>query len=176
MTFSMDNYIDVAERIKIAKEQFPDMSLQAEIWFDNIDGQQLVICKAKFYRTPEDVRPGVGHASEPFPGKTPYTKGSEIMNAETSAWGRAIAAVIPMQKVASANEVKLSKERQKAPQKAAVKVPDLSDVKIALHSKGALNADTALSMANEAAGTAHTNLEAFTVPELAKIWSVYGGN
>jgi hypothetical protein len=175
MTFSMDNYIDVAERIKIAKEQFPDMSLQAEIWFDNIDGQQLVICKAKFYRTPEDVRPGVGHASEPFPGKTPYTKGSEIMNAETSAWGRAIAAVIPMQKVASANEVKLSKERQKAPQKVTIAVPDLSDVKIALFKAGATNAAEALQMANEAAKTSHTNLDDFTEVGLAKIWSVYGG-
>jgi hypothetical protein len=175
MTFSMDNYIDVAERIKIAKDLFPDMSLQADVWFDTIDGQQLVLCKARFYRTPDDTRPGVGHASEPFPGKTPYTKGSEIMNAETSAWGRAIAAVIPMQKVASANEVKLSKERQKAPQKPAVKVPDLSDVKIALFRKGATTAEEALRMANEAAKTSHTNLEDFTEVGLAKIWSVYGG-
>jgi hypothetical protein len=28
-----------------------------------------------------------------FPGRTPYTKGSELQNAETSAWGRAIVAV-----------------------------------------------------------------------------------
>ena len=175
MTFSMDNYIDVAERIKIAKDLFPQMSLQADVWFDTIDGQQLVICKARFYRTPDDTRPGIGHASEPFPGKTPYTKGSEIMNAETSAWGRAIAAVIPMQKVASANEVKLSKERAKAPQKAAVKIPDLSDVKIALFRKGALDAATALSMANEAAKTSHNTLEDLSGEELAKVWSVYGG-
>ena len=175
MSFSMDNYIDVAERIRIAKEQYPDMSIQTEIWFEIIDGQQLVISKSKFYRTPDDIRPGVGHASEPFPGKTPYTKGSEIMNCETSSAGRAVAMVIPMAKVASADEVKLSKERQKAPQKPSVKIPDLSDVKVALFAKGAMNADTALSMANEAAGTAHTNLEAFSVPELAKIWSVYGG-
>ncbi len=30
---------------------------------------------------------------EPFPGKTPYTKDSELMNAETSAWGRALASL-----------------------------------------------------------------------------------
>jgi hypothetical protein len=29
----------------------------------------------------------------PIPGKTPYTKDSEVENAETSAWGRAIAAL-----------------------------------------------------------------------------------
>jgi hypothetical protein len=175
MTYSLEGYIDVAERIRIAKEQYPDMSIQTEVWFEIIDGQQLVISKSRFYRHPEDIRPGVGHASEPFPGKTNFTRGSEIMNCETSSVGRCIGMVIPMQKVASADEVKLSKERQKAPQKAAVKVPDLSDVKVALFAKGAMNADTAISMANEAAGTAHTNLEAFSVPELAKIWSVYGG-
>jgi hypothetical protein len=32
-------------------------------------------------------------AWEPFPGPTPYTKDSELMNAETAAWGRAIVAV-----------------------------------------------------------------------------------
>jgi hypothetical protein len=29
-------------------------------------------------------RPGIGMAWEPFPGRTPYTKASELMNAETS--------------------------------------------------------------------------------------------
>jgi hypothetical protein len=32
-------------------------------------------------------------AWEVFPGRTPYTRGSELQNAETSAWGRAIIAV-----------------------------------------------------------------------------------
>jgi hypothetical protein len=32
-------------------------------------------------------------AWEIFPGRTPYTRGSELQNAETSAWGRAIIAV-----------------------------------------------------------------------------------
>ena len=49
--------------------------------------------KAYAYRMPEDQRPGIGHSSLEIPGSTPYTKGSEIENAETSAWGRAIAAL-----------------------------------------------------------------------------------
>jgi hypothetical protein len=48
---------------------------------------------AAAYRTPEDPMPGLGTAWEPVPGTTPYTKDSEMMNAETSAWGRAILAV-----------------------------------------------------------------------------------
>jgi hypothetical protein len=45
------------------------------------------------FRHEGDKCPGVGHASEPIPGKTPYTKDSEWANGETSAWGRAIVAV-----------------------------------------------------------------------------------
>ena len=47
-------------------------------------------------------------AWEPLPGLTPFTKGSELMVAETSAWGRAIVAALAAdtQKVASADEVR----------------------------------------------------------------------
>src|SRR5205823_6134471 len=51
---------------------------------------------------------GKGIAWEPFPGPTPFTKDSELMNAETSAWGRAIVAVgivAKGEKVASRSEV-----------------------------------------------------------------------
>jgi hypothetical protein len=53
----------------------------------------LVVMRGYAYRTPEDTRPGIGHSQMPIPGKTPYTKDSEVENAETSAWGRAIAAL-----------------------------------------------------------------------------------
>jgi len=33
-------------------------------------------------------------AYEQWPGRTPYTRDSELQNAETSAWGRAIVAVL----------------------------------------------------------------------------------
>jgi hypothetical protein len=62
---------------------------------------------AAAYRTPDDPRPGIGVAWELYPGTTPYTRDSELMNAETSAWGRAIVAVgIPTKKIASADEVR----------------------------------------------------------------------
>jgi hypothetical protein len=98
-----DDYVDVAERIRQFKELYPDGSLQT-IEVEWLDG--LVIAKAAAYRTPDDERPGIGMASEPVPGKTPYTRDSELMNAETSAWGRAIVAVgIPTKRIASSNEV-----------------------------------------------------------------------
>jgi hypothetical protein len=45
---------------------------------------------AHVYRSPDDRTPTVASAWEPFPGRTPYTRDSEAMNAETSAVGRAL--------------------------------------------------------------------------------------
>ena len=55
--------------------------------------QSFLVVVAAAYRDRDDPRPGVGMAWEVFPGRTPYTRGSELQNAETSAWGRAIIAV-----------------------------------------------------------------------------------
>jgi hypothetical protein len=51
------------------------------------------VMQAFAYRTADDKRPGTGWSSLQIPGATPFTKGSEIENCETSAWGRAIAAL-----------------------------------------------------------------------------------
>ena len=107
MAFQLDDYVTVAERIEQFREKYPEGSLQCE-WemlmvptaVKQPDGswstmdRPIIVAKAFAYRTADDPRPGVGHAQEPIPGKTPYTKDSEIQNAETSAWGRAIVAVL----------------------------------------------------------------------------------
>lgn len=101
--FNMDDYVDVAERIRNFAERFPEGSLQSEL---EKTGEGW-LCKAYAYRTADDGRPGIGHAFEPVPGKTPYTKDSEAMNAETSAWGRAIVALgFDTKKIASKQEVR----------------------------------------------------------------------
>jgi hypothetical protein len=103
MSFDLKDYKDVPERIKEFSAKFPDGSLQSELERHD-DGW---LCKAYAYRTADDPRPGIGHAFEPAPGKTPYTKDSEAMNAETSAWGRAIVALgFETKHIASANEVR----------------------------------------------------------------------
>jgi hypothetical protein len=88
---NLDNYVEVNERIVEFYKRYPNGSLQSE--YVPVSSPDLVVVKAYAYRTPDDPRPGMGLASEPFPGKTPYTKDSELMNAETSAWGRALAAL-----------------------------------------------------------------------------------
>ncbi len=91
------DYIDVATRIVEFREKYPDGSLQPAVIekpysIEEIGGQTYIVVVAAAYRNAEDTRPGIGMAYELFPGKTPYTRGSELQNAETSAWGRAIVA------------------------------------------------------------------------------------
>ena len=104
---SLDDYIDVAQRIADFRERYPEgclrplndgepfKLLQAEGFEKNGDvvTQTFIVVVAAAYRSPDDELPGVGMAWEVFPGRTPYTRGSELQNAETSAWGRAIIAV-----------------------------------------------------------------------------------
>jgi len=117
------DYIDVATRITEFRDKHPTGSLAP--WdptkpYELIkatgiakDGKEFtatfIVVVAAAYRTPDDEHPGVGMAWEIFPGRTPYTLGSELMNAETSAWGRAIIAVGAADSkkgIASAEEVR----------------------------------------------------------------------
>ena len=118
MSFNLDDYVDVAERIRLAKEQYPDMRLQpanpaVPYVIEEIAGQTFIVYTAAFYRDATDLLPGIGCAWEIIPGATPYTKGSELMVCETSAWGRAIVAATGMatKKIASKEEVQQARER-----------------------------------------------------------------
>lgn len=122
--FDMDpDYNEVKYRIVEFRTKYPEGTLQPAdpnrpYTVEVLDGQTYIVVVAAAYRTAEDTRPGIGMAYECFPGKTPYTKGSELMNAETSAWGRAIVAVgaaDTSKSVASATEVRNRKEEQERP-------------------------------------------------------------
>jgi hypothetical protein len=108
--FKMDDYVDVSERIVEFRTKHPEGSLQqVAIDFRDFAGTSWVIYTAAAYRAPDDLRPGHGTAWEPVPGRTPFTKGSELQNAETAAWGRAIVAALAADTkrgVASAQEVR----------------------------------------------------------------------
>ena len=89
----LEGYVEVAERVQKFHEKYPEGSLQSDWRLAELDGKQTIIVKAYAYRHPADTKPGIGHASEPIPGLTKFTKGSELMVGETSAWGRALAAL-----------------------------------------------------------------------------------
>jgi len=85
-------YVDVAERIRVFFERYPDGSLQASLpKVIELDGKRFIEVTVTAYRSPGDERPSVASAWEVWPGRTPYTKDSEAMNCETSAAGRALA-------------------------------------------------------------------------------------
>jgi hypothetical protein len=87
------DYVDVAERLAKFHERYPEGSLQGDYQVREIGEQTVIVYRAVAYRIPDDKRPGIGFASEPYPGKTGFTRDAELMNAETSAWGRALAAL-----------------------------------------------------------------------------------
>lgn len=118
-----DNYIDVPARIAEFRAKYPTGSLQPvdplrpytieRIPAIDGDGNEFlrtfVVYAAAAYRYPGDPLPGIGTAYEPFPGRTPYTRDSELQNAETAAWGRAIVASLAADTkkgVSSADEVR----------------------------------------------------------------------
>lgn len=130
MSFSMEGYVDVAERIRRFKAMYPNGCLRpfnpAEPFrVMEIGGREFIVYTAAAFRSPEDPCPGVAVAAEPAVGATSFTKNSEVMNAETSAWGRAIVAVLAADahKVASADEVRNRQGESSAPESYQPKAP-----------------------------------------------------
>ena len=118
----MKDYVDVAERLRIFKDRHPEgclqpLNTQEPYKIITAGDKAFIVYVAAAYRTPDDPRPGVGSAWEPLPGTTPYTRNSELMVAETSAWGRAIVAALAAdsKRVASLDEVKARKEQSAHP-------------------------------------------------------------
>ena len=112
MSFDLSNYVDVPTRIKQLKAKYPEAVLRpynpAEPFrIVDIGGREFIIYTAACYRTPTDPMPAIAVAAEPVLGSSPYTKNSEVMNAETSAWGRAIMAALAVDEphIASREEV-----------------------------------------------------------------------
>lgn len=103
-----EGYEEVADRIHRFYKTYPEGSIQTTGYEQVQVGEQIfIVCTALVYRHPEDALPGTGTAWEPFPGRTPWTHLSELMNAETSAWGRALASIgMGGKKIATADEVK----------------------------------------------------------------------
>lgn len=107
--FELGDYVEVKDRIARFYELFGGGRLVT----DKVriltapDGSQRVMVRALAYRSADDPLPGVGHSWMGLPGTTPYTRGSELENAETSAWGRAIGSlgILILGSIATSNEI-----------------------------------------------------------------------
>lgn len=131
MADMMRDYVDVAERISIFRQKYPEGSLQPlnlEKPYEivTVGDKTFIVYAAAAYRSPDDIRPGIGMAWEPFPGRTSFQRDSELMVCETSAWGRAIVAVLAADTkrgVASAEEVRNRQTTEPTPPVAKTKAP-----------------------------------------------------
>lgn len=104
------DYVDVATRIVDFRQKYPEGCLrQGKVEFIDFAGKSWVVYTAEAWRSPDDPAPAHGTAWEPVPGPTPFTRDSELQNAETAAWGRAIVAALAADTkhgIASSEEVR----------------------------------------------------------------------
>jgi hypothetical protein len=150
-----EDYIDVAERLRAWYEAYPNARIETSI-ISHTDSRVTVKALAFRGDTAEEQdtkqrpygfeeRPaGVGHSSMAIPGSTPYTRGSELENCETSAVGRALVmAGLPSKKVASSDEIR-AKGGAAKPLPAAQDKQKSDDAKILLAAQDAFGDDPAL--------------------------------
>lgn len=109
MAFKLDNYVDVPTRLRMALDKFPELRIvESGYRVEGFGAGTVLICTVTVYRSPDDTLPVVASAQESLPGKTPYTKDSELMVGMTSAVGRALGYMgFGIDKsIASSNEIK----------------------------------------------------------------------
>ncbi len=105
----LGDYIEVKDRLRMALDRYPELRVVEEhATITNLADRQFLVCRVAVHRTPDDPMPMVAAAWEPLPGRTPYTRDSELMVGMTSALGRALGYMgFGISKsIASANEVK----------------------------------------------------------------------
>lgn len=103
----LQGYIEVPQRLRMMFDRFPELRLvETPPEVVTIGDRTFIAVTVTAWRSPDDPVPAVATCWEPFPGKTPYTKDSEMMNAATSALGRVANLLMPIgTKLASTEEV-----------------------------------------------------------------------
>lgn len=111
------DYIEVKDRLVLFFEKYPEGSVQGSYELVEVNGEPTYIYEARAYRHPQDERPGIGHASESVPGRTPFLKFAELENAGTSAIGRALVClgIAAHKGVASAQDVRNNQAKNASP-------------------------------------------------------------
>ena len=139
MSGFMDNYVDVATRLKLAFERWPELRIQEthrEV-IEMPDKTCFIRCVVTIWRTADDPIPVIASACEVYPGKSSFTKSSENEVGYTSAIGRAIAmmGIGANKSIASRDEIQAAQSRQ--PTRLAEVVPLRNDVEQPFESDGA---------------------------------------
>lgn len=105
----LGDYIEVKDRLRMALERYPDLTVVERTPYTMEFGDKtFLVCTVDVHRDASDQLPIMASAWEPLPGRTPYTRDSELMVGMTSALGRALGYMGfgITKSIASANEVK----------------------------------------------------------------------
>lgn len=133
----LGDYVEVKDRLKEALARWPELRvIEDQPQLLDVGDRMFLLCRVEVRRTPDDPCPMIAQAWEPLPGRTPYTRDSELMVGMTSALGRALGYMGfgIAKSIASANEVK-----NRAPESPRIdETPSPS-------TKGAWNPDNAAS-------------------------------
>ena len=140
--FDLSNYVEVADRLREWYEKYPTARIVTSVLEHT---EKRVIVRAEVFRKAEETLPaGAGHSALAIPGTTPYTRGAELENAETSAIGRAlVAAGLPSKKVASADEVLSKRAAQVFDDVADIALPPIDTVVVAANPVAAVGMELA---------------------------------
>ena len=107
MSYDLGDYEDVASRLERFHQHYPDGRIvvaRPELLHMPDDTWRILVA-ATVHRTTDDPCPVTDWSAEPYPGRTPYTRGSEVENASTSAMGRALRLALPGRHTASRSEI-----------------------------------------------------------------------
>lgn len=121
-------YVEVKERLKYFRANFPEYSLLSEI-VERSEKEVIIVAKVI---NPSGVTVATGTAHE-VAGSSNINRGSHVENCETSAWGRALGNLgIGIDKsVASADEMlnkeRIESERDKITEEQAARVKELCE-------------------------------------------------
>jgi len=141
----LSNYVDVPTRFALALERWPELRIienRPEVI--TIGDKIFISVTVQAWRTPDDPVPAQNTAWEIFPGATPFTRGSEMMNASTSALGRVLGFMMSFgPKMASAEEVRNRQPETNAP---AVLTKQPQNPRTATLGANATNAPTTAQM------------------------------
>ena len=126
--FNLGDYVDVPTRLAMALAKFPELRIQeSRPHIIEVEQQKYVEISCTVWRDANDTNPMVAYCWEQIPGKTPYTRGSEMMNASTSCLGRALG-FLGMgigKSIASRDEVQTAQSRQPTQLAAVVPMHDV---------------------------------------------------
>jgi len=123
MPYELNGYMDVATRLDLAFQKYPDLRIQeTRREVITVHDTTYVAVQVTVWRTPDDPLPAIAESWEVTPGRSNFTRNSEYENASTSAVGRALrlAGIGAGGPIASADEVRVRQSESPTVQPAPI--------------------------------------------------------